>query len=176
MSDAAAPTAEEAAQARVLRQAAKEAELGRVLRQASRDWEGEQDDEFWLYLARSAQAGTPHPDPANTYDDPDDPVHGVPRTVLEAAREVLRQAAVWRDVDPEYAEPIADAVVMALLPWFRLHERCGWVGAHQELELGACQELTVGAMGYCQPHLDWHRDRINGDLPESKAGGPDVVP
>lgn len=44
---------------------------------------------------------------------------GVPAEVLNAARSVLSAAVVWHDVDPDQAEPLADAVVLALLPWLR---------------------------------------------------------
>lgn len=46
---------------------------------------------------------------------PDHPLHGMDPAVLECAREVLDQAAEVHDVDPEMADPIADAVVMALV-------------------------------------------------------------
>lgn len=50
------------------------------------------------------------------YDDhPSHPLHNVDPRVLEVARSVLRSAAQAHDVDAEMAEPIADAVVMALL-------------------------------------------------------------
>jgi hypothetical protein len=45
------------------------------------------------------------------------PLHGIPAEVLQAARGVLTEAVAWKDVDADQAEPLADAVVMALLPW-----------------------------------------------------------
>lgn len=57
---------------------------------------------------------------ANQYDDyPDHPLHGIDNKILEAARRVMRDAVTWKDVDPEMAEPLADAVVMNLLPWIQ---------------------------------------------------------
>jgi hypothetical protein len=52
---------------------------------------------------------------SSVYDDhPGHPLCGINPDVLEVAREVLFEAAVWGDVDPELAAPLADAVVLAL--------------------------------------------------------------
>lgn len=50
-------------------------------------------------------------------DVPGHPLRLVPDEVLKSARSVLAAAANLRDVDPEMADPIADAVVIALMPW-----------------------------------------------------------
>jgi hypothetical protein len=59
---------------------------------------------------------------SNTYQEPmadggDHPLKPISPAILAAARQVLHDAADCHDVDPEMADPIADAVVMALLPW-----------------------------------------------------------
>ena len=56
---------------------------------------------------------------SNTYDDPAHPLHGVPKEILAAAREEMQGAAVWKDVAEDMVEPLADAIVMSLLPWLR---------------------------------------------------------
>ena len=48
---------------------------------------------------------------------PEHPLCGIDPAILEAARGVLRGAAEWKDVSEDMVEPIADAVVMALLPF-----------------------------------------------------------
>jgi hypothetical protein len=48
---------------------------------------------------------------------PDHPLRNVPDEILAEARKVLQGAVVWKNVDAEAADPIADAVVVALLPW-----------------------------------------------------------
>jgi hypothetical protein len=58
------------------------------------------------------------PDPAYA-KYPDHDLHDVPLVVLEAARAYMRQAASWKDVDEEDAEPLADAVIAAALPVVR---------------------------------------------------------
>jgi hypothetical protein len=50
---------------------------------------------------------------------PDHPLNGVPQAVLEAARKVTAEAGRWKDLDPEVADALADAVVMAVLPSLR---------------------------------------------------------
>lgn len=50
---------------------------------------------------------------------PDHPLCGVPDEILAAARQELSSAAVWGDVRDDMVEPLADAVVMSLLPWLR---------------------------------------------------------
>lgn len=50
------------------------------------------------------------------YDDyPNHPLAGVPQEVLDVARRVLTDAITWHDVDPHFAKPIADSVVLALV-------------------------------------------------------------
>ena len=46
-------------------------------------------------------------------------LHDVPLEVLQAARRVMDEAARQGDVDPELAQPLADAVVMGCLPAIR---------------------------------------------------------
>lgn len=48
---------------------------------------------------------------------PSHPLYNVPEEILDAARQELRGAAFCGDVDSDLADPIADAVVMSLLPW-----------------------------------------------------------
>lgn len=45
------------------------------------------------------------------------PLHNVPIDILMAARTVTVDAETWGGLSEEYAEPLADAVVMELLPW-----------------------------------------------------------
>ncbi|WP_232666861.1 hypothetical protein [Pseudonocardia sp. TRM90224] len=60
------------------------------------------------------------PVPRTGYEDfPAHPLHDVPFEVLHAARTAVQRAAEWKHVDPELAEPLADAVVMACLPAMR---------------------------------------------------------
>lgn len=55
-----------------------------------------------------------------TYQDyPDHPLHNVPQEVLDAARLMMTGAVKCHDISVTDAEPLADAVVMALLPWLR---------------------------------------------------------
>jgi len=50
------------------------------------------------------------------YDEyPHHPLNGVPQEVLDVARKVLNEAALYRDVDAEFADGIADSVVSELL-------------------------------------------------------------
>jgi hypothetical protein len=52
-------------------------------------------------------------------DYPEHPLHKVPQEILDAAREALHDVAIWKDVDRDMATPIADSVVVALIPWLR---------------------------------------------------------
>lgn len=45
------------------------------------------------------------------------PLKDVPADIFTAARGVLAKAVQWHDVDADVAEAIADAVVIALVPW-----------------------------------------------------------
>lgn len=47
------------------------------------------------------------------------PLHGVPQEVLDAGRRATRTAAKCRDVEPSYADPIADAVLTEAMPALR---------------------------------------------------------
>ena len=49
------------------------------------------------------------------------PLAGIPQEVLDAARRVLNEAKELGDLDEgrQDTDPIADSVVMALLPWLR---------------------------------------------------------
>jgi hypothetical protein len=49
------------------------------------------------------------------------PLADVPPVVLAAARAVMAGGVLTRDVDPEMADPLADAVVAAVAPFAR-----GW--------------------------------------------------
>lgn len=46
---------------------------------------------------------------------PDHPLYHVSQGVLDAARRVTREAAVWKDLDAELADAIADSVVAAII-------------------------------------------------------------
>lgn len=48
---------------------------------------------------------------------PDHPLVNIDPAVIAAAREVLAGAVMWKDVHPDMADPIADAVVIGLLPF-----------------------------------------------------------
>lgn len=50
---------------------------------------------------------------------PNHPLHDVPVEVLEAAREVMHEAARWHDVEDDMAQPLADSVVAGALPAIR---------------------------------------------------------
>lgn len=52
-------------------------------------------------------------------DYPEHPLHSVPQEILDAAREVMRDVAIWKDVAYDMADPIADSVVISLLPWLQ---------------------------------------------------------
>lgn len=43
------------------------------------------------------------------------PLSGIPQECLDVARQVMRDAAAINDVDKHLADPLADAVVMALV-------------------------------------------------------------
>ena len=45
---------------------------------------------------------------------PTHPLNGIDKKILKTARKVLKEAAELKDVDPNQAVPLADAVVMAL--------------------------------------------------------------
>lgn len=60
---------------------------------------------------------------------PDHPLCGVPDEILTAARAVMEGAVIWKDVAPDTAEPLADAVVMGLLPWLRTDD--GWAAMNE---------------------------------------------
>lgn len=49
----------------------------------------------------------------------DHPLSGVPQAVLDAARRVTADAVREKDLDPDVADALADAVVMAVLPPIR---------------------------------------------------------
>lgn len=76
------------------------------------------------------------------------PLHDVPQAILEAARAVLAGAALEKDVDPDAADPIADAVVIQLLPWLtfdadeRIHPMAKLAVRQERQELG----LDAGTM------------------------------
>jgi hypothetical protein len=53
-----------------------------------------------------------------TYQDyPDHPLHNVPQEILDAARLMMAGAVKCHDISVTDADPLADAVVTALLPW-----------------------------------------------------------
>lgn len=50
------------------------------------------------------------------YDDyPEHVLYGVPQDVLDVARRAMEGPVVWKDVDPDMAEPIADSIVAAFI-------------------------------------------------------------
>ena len=50
-------------------------------------------------------------------EHPTHPLHNVPQEILDAARFVMSEAVECRDITAAHANPLADATVMALLPW-----------------------------------------------------------
>jgi len=62
------------------------------------------------------------PDPRYA-EYPEHGLHDVPLALLEAGRAAMAEAARYGDVDPELADALADAVVMAVMPaaraWLR---------------------------------------------------------
>ena len=50
---------------------------------------------------------------------PDHDLRDVPLVILEAGRAYMRMAATYNDVDEEFAEPLADAVIGEVLPLIR---------------------------------------------------------
>ncbi len=56
-------------------------------------------------------------EPNTDYTNPDHLLTGVPQAVLDEARVVLRAAAHFGDVAGEAAEPLADSVLMAVVPF-----------------------------------------------------------
>jgi hypothetical protein len=51
-------------------------------------------------------------DPYSNY--PDHPLRDIDPKVLDVARAVMKGGVVWKDVDPDAADPLADSVVAAL--------------------------------------------------------------
>lgn len=51
---------------------------------------------------------------------PQHPLHAVPEEILVAARDFLLDAAEIGDVDMDMAIPLADGMVLTLLPWLKL--------------------------------------------------------
>ena len=49
----------------------------------------------------------------------DHPLKNVDPKILEAARAETAGWVVWKDIPPDMAEPMADSMVMALLPWLQ---------------------------------------------------------
>jgi hypothetical protein len=66
--------------------------------------------------AMTAEDWSPDPDYAQY---PDHDLRDVPLVILEAGRAYMRLAATYKDVDEEFAEPIADAVIATVLPLIR---------------------------------------------------------
>jgi hypothetical protein len=61
----------------------------------------------------------------NEYDAyADHPLNGVPQAILDAARRVMADAVREKDLDPDVADALGDAVVMAVLPHF-----CDWMNS-----------------------------------------------
>jgi len=89
-----------------------------------RDVLGERTEEMPRHLAGLTLQGEVDPlrtrqrkeEVVTLYDNyPNHPLNGVPQRVLNPAREVMAGAVVWKDVAEEAADPLADAVTMALL-------------------------------------------------------------
>ncbi len=102
------------------------------------------------------------------------PLALVPPGVLEAAREVLRDAAANKDVDAEMADSIADAVVLNLLPcvaqWRVPIEGTCAVGRGAGVGPPCTEPICLVRIlwnnevrHFCEPHL---RLIIRGDLRE----------
>ncbi len=50
---------------------------------------------------------------------PDHPLYNIRQEVLESARKAMLEAADAHEVEPEMVNPIADMVVMEMLPWLK---------------------------------------------------------
>lgn len=50
---------------------------------------------------------------------PDHPLYRIRQAVLAVARQAMWEAADAQDVEPEMVNPIADMVVMNMLPWLK---------------------------------------------------------
>ena len=63
-------------------------------------------------------------EPSNDYDnEPDHPLQGVDKAILEVARVAAREAEADGAVEPEMAEPIADLIIMRLRQAGMLNEK-----------------------------------------------------
>lgn len=58
-------------------------------------------------------------EPTRYADHPDHPLCNVRQEVLDAARHAMAEAADAKDVTEEMVNPIADMVVMDMLPWLK---------------------------------------------------------
>lgn len=77
--------------------------------------------------------------PTTRYSDyPGHALEHVPQEVLDAARAVMADAVTWKDVDPDQAEPIADAVVAAIAADFDITTK-GRLAKLEELHAAAEQ-------------------------------------
>ncbi len=75
--------------------------------------------------------------------EPPHPLANVPPRVLAAARQVLAGAAAEHDVDPEMADPIADAVVAVVAPFVQ-----SW--ARREHGPWCCRGVDVAGCNHIQ--------------------------
>jgi hypothetical protein len=79
--------------------------------------DGQQLQEIdWRRINHEEWAKRGAPDEAYR-DFPAHPLHDVPKVILDTARNVMREAADWTDVDAGMADALADAVVLELRPW-----------------------------------------------------------
>ncbi len=78
--------------------------------------------------------------------EPPHPLAHVPPRVLAAARKVLADAVVEKDVDPEVADPLADAVVAVVAPFVQ-----SW--ARREHGPWCCRGVDVAG---CDHRQDMH--------------------
>lgn len=57
--------------------------------------------------------------PTRYAEYPDHPLYRIRQAVLDAARHAMQEAADAKDVDAKMVNPIADMVVMDMLPWLK---------------------------------------------------------
>lgn len=58
-------------------------------------------------------------EPTKYHEYPDHPLYRATQSVLDAARRAMQEAADAKDVHPDMVDPIADMVVMDLMPFLR---------------------------------------------------------
>jgi hypothetical protein len=105
---------------------------------------------------------TPRP-PSNDYSKwPNHPLVNTSTDILECAREVLRGAAMWKDVHPDMVEPLADAVIIGLVNAGHLP------GTVTDLTVEVEVETEIDITELVDRAVAWKVDRI--DVMERESG------